>query len=90
LTLGDPAKLRSTGRYRVLIFVNGWHMGQFVAHIGPQRTFVIPTGILDPNGRNSLALAVTSDGEPGSGLESVALTNLATVRGGVPVERVGG
>jgi hypothetical protein len=72
----------------VLIFVNGWHMGQFIAHIGPQRTFVIPTGILNPNGRNTLALAVTSDGQPGSSLEAVALVNLATVRGGVPVELV--
>ena len=90
LTIGDPAKLRSKGRYRVLIFVNGWHMGQFIAHIGPQRTFVIPTGILNPNGRNTLALAVTSDGKPGSGLEPVALKNLATVRGGVPVQLVGG
>jgi beta-galactosidase GanA len=88
LTFGDPTKLRSAGTYRVLIFVNGWHMGQFIAHIGPQRTFVIPTGILDPNGRNTLALAVTSDGRPGSGLEAVALTDLVTVRGGVPVELV--
>jgi beta-galactosidase GanA len=88
LTIGDPTKLRSAGKYRVLIFVNGWHMGQFIAHIGPQRTFVIPTGIVNPNGRNTLALAVTSDGKPGSGLEAVALVNLATVRGGVRVELV--
>lgn len=82
LTIGDPAKLRSPGKYRVLLFVNGWHMGQFVAHIGPQRTFVIPNGILDPRGRNTLALAVTSDGKAGSGLEKVALVDLGTVRGG--------
>jgi beta-galactosidase GanA len=88
LTIGDPTKLRSAGKYRVLIFVNGWHMGQFIAHIGPQRTFVIPTGIVNLNGRNTLALAVTSDGKPASGLEGVALVNLATVRGGVPVELV--
>jgi beta-galactosidase GanA len=90
LTIGDPTKLRSAGRYRVLIFVNGWNMGQFIAHIGPQRSFVIPNGILDPRGPNTLALAVTSDGMPGSGLEKVALVDLGTVRGGVPLELVGG
>jgi beta-galactosidase GanA len=90
LTIGDPTKLRSDGRYRVLIFVNGWNMGQFIAHIGPQRTFVIPNGILDPRGRNTLALAVTSDGRPGSGLERIALVDLGTVRGGVPLELVRG
>ena len=88
LSIGDTTKLRSAGRYRVLIFVNGWNMGQFIAHIGPQRTFVIPNGILDPHGRNTLALAVTSDGKPGSSLETVALVDLATVRGGVPLELV--
>lgn len=88
LSIGDPAQLRSPGRYRVLIFVNGWHMGQFIAHIGPQRTFVVPSGILNPRGRNTLALAVTSDGGAQSALERVALVNLGTVRGGVPVEMV--
>lgn len=88
LTIGDPAVLRSSGHYRVLIFVNGWHMGQFIAHVGPQRTFVVPNGILDPRGRNTLALAVTSDGAPDSHLERVALVNLATVRGGVALEMV--
>ena len=28
---------------------------------------------------------MTSDGGPGNGLEKVALTNLGTVRGGVPI-----
>ncbi len=85
LTIGDPAVPRSGGRYRALIFVNGWNLGQYVADVGPQHTFVLPTGVLDPHGRNTLALAVTSDGGPGNGLENVALTNLGTVRGGVPV-----
>jgi beta-galactosidase GanA len=88
LTIGDATKLRSVGRYRVLLFVNGWNMGQFIAHIGPQRTFVIPSGILDPHGHNTLALAVTSDGRPESALEQVALVDLGTVRGGVPLELV--
>jgi beta-galactosidase GanA len=82
LTIGAPG---STAHYRALIFVNGWNMGQYAADIGPQHTFVIPTGILNPHGRNTLAIAVTGDGGP---LEPVHLTNLGTVRGGVPVPLV--
>ena len=88
LTVGDPAVPRSGGHYRVLIFLNGWNMGQYIADVGPQHTFVLPTGILDPHGRNTLALAVTSDGGPANALEAVHLTTLATVRGGVPVPLV--
>lgn len=88
ITLGDPAVRASGGAYRVLIFVNGWNMGQYIASVGPQHTFVIPNGILDPHGTNTLALAVTSNGGPGDTLEKVALTNLGTVRGGVPLSLV--
>ena len=88
ITIGDPARRASGGAYRVLIFVNGWNMGQYIANVGPQHTFVVPTGILDPRGTNTLALAVTSNGGAGDVLERVALTNLGTVRGGVPVALV--
>jgi beta-galactosidase GanA len=77
------------GNYRALIFVNGWNMGQYIANVGPQHTFVLPTGILNPHGHNTIALAVTSDGGPANSLERVALTNLGTVLGGVPVSPVG-
>lgn len=85
---GDVEKPRSKARYRVLIFVNGWHMGQFIAHVGPQRVFPIPEGILNHRGANSIALAVTSDGAPGNAVESVALITLRNVRGGLPVSMV--
>ena len=88
ITIGDPSVPRSGGHYRALVFVNGWNVGQYVADVGPQHTFVVPNGILDPHGSNTLALAVTSDGGPGDGLEKVSLTDLGTVRGGVPVEQV--
>jgi hypothetical protein len=63
-------------------------MGQFIANIGPQRTFVIPPGILKPNGRNTIALAVTTDGKAENALEPVSLVNLRTARGGVTQETV--
>jgi len=88
LQIGDADTPRSPGRYRVLIFVNGWNMGQFVANVGPQRVFPIPEGILHHRGRNTLALAVTSDGAPGNVIEPVRLVTLHHVRGGVAVTDV--
>ncbi|MGA7714035.1 MAG: beta-galactosidase [Rhizomicrobium sp.] len=85
LAFGDTNVLRSDQHYRVLIFVNGWNMGQFIAHVGPQRVFVIPPGILNPRGHNTLALAVTTDGNPENVVEPVHLVVLRAVRGGIPV-----
>jgi beta-galactosidase GanA len=86
LAFGDTTQPRSDRENRALIFVNGWNMGQFIAHIGPQRTFVIPPGILNPNGENTIALAVTTDGKPANALEPVKLVVLRAARGGVPLE----
>ncbi|MGA0568875.1 beta-galactosidase [Rathayibacter sp. KR2-224] len=85
LTIGDSSTPRSGGAYRALIYVNGWNVGQYIADVGPQHTFVLPNGILDPRGHNTVAIAVTSDGGPGNALESVRLVDLGTVRGGVPL-----
>ncbi|MFI1995513.1 beta-galactosidase [Actinoplanes sp. NPDC020271] len=84
LTIGTPGV--KGGKYRVLIFLNGWNLGQYLADVGPQHTFVLPNGILNTRGRNTLSLAVTSDG--GTTLENVRLTTLNSVRGGVPVHQV--
>ena len=85
LTIGDASTPQDSGDYRALIFVNGWNIGQYIADVGPQHTFVVPNGVLNPDGHNTLAIAVTSNGGAGNGLEKVVLTNLGTVRGGVPV-----
>ena len=84
--------------YRALIFVNGWNLGQYVSGVGPQTTFVLPNGILDPRGENTLAIAVTSGGLPAGGtstaaqveggLGAISLTVLGTALGGVPVDLV--
>lgn len=83
LTIGDASKPQGTGNYRALIYLNGWNVGQYIANVGPQHTFVLPNGILDPQGENTLAIEVTSDGGPGNGLEQIVLADLGTVRGGV-------
>lgn len=85
IAFGDTTRPRSVANYRVLVFVNGWHMGQFIAHVGPQRMFPIPEGILNHHGRNTVALAVTSDGAAGNALENVKLVVMRNVRGGLPV-----
>ena len=78
LTLTDDP----TRAYRVQLFLNGWNLGQYINDVGPQHTFVLPNGILDPNGSNTLALAVLADGTTPAGPGSVALTLLGSVEGG--------
>jgi beta-galactosidase GanA len=76
-----PVGLRFTddpGRhYRVLIFVNGWNVGQYVNDVGPQHVFVLPQGILRHRGTNTIALAVWSDDASTGGLGQVTLEPLA-------------
>ncbi|CAI9419211.1 beta-galactosidase [Nocardioides sp. T2.26MG-1] len=63
-----------TTKYRALVFVNGWNLGQYVNDVGPQRTFYLPQGILRHQGRNRISLAVWSDS--GAGLGPVSLVTL--------------
>jgi len=79
LSITDPA----SKLYRAEIFVNGWNMGQYINDVGPQHTFVLPSGILKLHGKNSLALAVTSD--TGDGPGTVKLVNLGTVASSLKV-----
>ncbi len=88
LQIGDPDKPQSSHVTRAIIFVNGWHIGHYIADVGPQHVFVIPPGILNGHGPNTIALAVTSDGQAANAFEPVKLVVLNTARGGVPVEPV--
>ena len=66
----DPSR-----QYRATLFVNGWQVGNYVNYKGPQHSFPVPNGILNPNGTNSIAIAVWNlDGSTG-GLGKVSLTN---------------
>ena len=66
----DPSR-----QYRAMMFVNGWEVGNYVNYVGPQHSFPVPNGILNPNGTNSIAIAVWNlDGSTG-GLGTVSLTN---------------
>lgn len=79
----DPSRA-----YRAQIFVNGWNLGQYINDVGPQHTFVLPAGLLDPRGSNTLALAVLTDGTTPAGPPLPVLTLLGSAAGGVPLERV--
>ncbi|WP_030938218.1 beta-galactosidase [Streptomyces sp. NRRL S-646] len=66
----DPSR-----KYRATIFVNGWQVGNYVNYLGPQHTFPVPNGILNPNGRNSIAIAVWNLNGSTGGLGKVSLTD---------------
>jgi beta-galactosidase GanA len=69
----DPAR-----HYRAQIFVNGWELGRYVNDLGPQHSFPIPNGILNPSGDNTIAIAVwNADGTTG-GLGKVSLESYGT------------
>ncbi|KAM5541245.1 hypothetical protein V8D89_005174 [Ganoderma adspersum] len=48
----------NTQPYRALLFVNGWKLGKRVGNLGPQTKFPVPPGILDYNGKNTVAVAL--------------------------------
>lgn len=89
-----PVMLRfaddSSRRYRVLIFLNGWNLGQYLNDVGPQTDFYLPEGLLRARGDNTLSLAVISRDGSQSGPGPVSLVAAGNVRGGVPVGDVPG
>jgi hypothetical protein len=79
----DPAR-----HYRALIFLNGWMLGIYANDLGPQHIFSLPTGILNPNGTNTLAIAVWGEDAASAGLGAVSLYEYGAYEGAVPVAPV--
>jgi beta-galactosidase GanA len=75
----DPSR-----HYRALIFLNGWMLGIYINDLGPQHIFSLPNGILNPDGSNTLAIAVWGE-DASAGLGSVNLYEYGAYTGGVPV-----
>ncbi|KAF3284641.1 hypothetical protein TWF970_010935 [Orbilia oligospora] len=74
----------STGSYyRSQIYVNGYQFGKYVNSIGPQKSFFIPQGILNYNGKNTLAISIWAMQNEGAHLNSLDLRILGKVEGGV-------
>ncbi|KXH35121.1 glycosyl hydrolase family 35 [Colletotrichum simmondsii] len=57
-----------TNRLRALLFVNGYQYGRFNPYIGNQVQFPVPTGILNYNGDNTIAVTVWSQAAEGVAL----------------------
>lgn len=74
--------------YRAEIFVNGWLLGLYANELGPQHVFSLPTGILNPSGQNTVAIAVWGEDDAGGGLGGVSLVPYGHYSGGVPVAPV--
>ncbi|KAI0687065.1 glycoside hydrolase superfamily [Earliella scabrosa] len=72
----------NTQPYRALLFVNGWQFGKRAANVGPQTRFPVPQGILNYNGKNTVAVALWAlDNTPVS--PSLQLSVDAVYDGGV-------
>jgi beta-galactosidase GanA len=87
--IGSPGPGPGAGNadYRAFIFVNGWLMGQYDNQLGPQHRFYVPAGILNQDGKNTLAIAVWGL-DQSAGLDQVSLVALGDQSGGVPVQPV--
>ncbi|KAK1968963.1 family 35 glycosyl hydrolase [Colletotrichum sublineola] len=57
--------------YRAQIFVNGYHFGKFVHHVGPQTRFPVPEGILNYQGPNHLGITLWAMEEGGAKIEGL-------------------
>ncbi|HEY0199767.1 MAG TPA: beta-galactosidase [Rhodanobacter sp.] len=77
----------SSATYRALIFINGWQVGRYVNAVGPQHLFPLPAGLLNPHGKNTIAISSWSTGHHG-GLGKVSLVPMGNDRTSLRVEPV--
>ncbi|KAK3298537.1 glycoside hydrolase family 35 protein [Chaetomium fimeti] len=62
-----------SGRYRAVLWVNGFQFGRYISHIGPQTSFPVPEGILNYHGTNTIAIAIWATQPGGARLSSLSL-----------------
>ncbi|KAJ0106756.1 hypothetical protein J7T55_001280 [Diaporthe amygdali] len=61
-----PSDAAHSNQVRALLFVNGYQYGRFNPYIGNQITFPVPTGILNYDGDNTIAVTVWSQSAQGA------------------------
>ena len=86
LRLNVHSKRFNKGRQddaRTVMFINGWNVGTWVGNVGPQKSFTIPAGFLNRNGKNEIAIAVTAEAA-GYGPETIQLAPVGNWLGSVP------
>lgn len=75
------------GRYRVEFWINGWHMGKIISHLGPQTKFPVHEGILNYQGQNDFALTLWALDDQGARISGLELIIDKILEGGVgPIE----
>lgn len=60
---------------RVMLWVNGYQYGKFEPHIGPQTVFPLQPGVVNNNGKNTLALSLWAMEEGGAVLDGIELVS---------------
>lgn len=74
LAIELPAINKSaSATYRAQIYVNGWQFGKYVHHLGPQVMYIVPQGIWNYQGENTLAISLWAMNDGGAKLDSVKL-----------------
>ena len=69
----NSSRFSSLGdRAQATLFVNGWNTGVYIGDRGPQTSFTIPAGFINPNGENVISIVVAAK-EDGMGPDSVTL-----------------
>ncbi|KAH8830554.1 glycoside hydrolase family 35 protein [Flagelloscypha sp. PMI_526] len=63
----------TNSHFRSKFFINGWQFGRYANSIGPQASFLLPQGVLNYKGTNTLAVSLWATEAGGAKLESLAL-----------------
>ncbi|KAK4181442.1 family 35 putative glycoside hydrolase [Triangularia setosa] len=77
----EPEDASVTNGCRVWLWVNGYQFGRYIPHLGPQREFHVPDGIIYTNGtENHIALAMWAPNEGGAKIPWLSLKTGHPVR----------
>ncbi|OQE44287.1 hypothetical protein PENCOP_c002G08254 [Penicillium coprophilum] len=68
--------------YRCQLFVNGYQFGKYINHLGPQKAFPIPEGILNHEGDNHISLTLWAQDKHGATLANLELVPTSIIRSG--------
>jgi beta-galactosidase GanA len=85
-SIGIQIKEAPGRHYRAILFVNGWHMGNYVSDMGPQHSFPIPNGVLHPQGSNTIVIAVWKTDQSAGSLGDVSLINYGSYKSGLVMQ----
>lgn len=69
---------------QAVLYVNGWNVGLYIGDIGPQSEFTIPSGLLEHQGMNTLAVWVAAK-EAGAGPETIELVPVFARTGSIGI-----